>query len=235
MSSRLRLSAPSGSSTFSRSLRRVQGTARSAPLQRRPTASTPASRPPRSRARARCRSSSRTRPTRVTRTASQVGVGLQQRPDRRLDGPEPAVHLHRRRLRREVHGQPQDDGRHATARAPRRRRTTSSSTRSRSRAPRPSAGSTVPAGVPGPIQMPAYSRTYSLSSQVRGWWAQAPVTFVDQWLQRPQRAERHDQSVWFFTTPNTTRPRATRRHGCGHQVPRHRPGRHDADARPLRS
>jgi PKD repeat protein len=67
-------------------------------------------------------------------------------------------------------------------------------------------GSTVPAGVPGPIQMPAYSRTYSISSQVRGWWAQAPVTFVINGFDVPNEQNATDQSVWFFTTPNTTQP-----------------------------
>jgi PKD repeat protein len=76
---------------------------------------------------------------------------------------EPAVHLHRRRLRREVHGQPQGD-----------RRQNGSSTETKKDFivvnPFPVAsatafgqGSTVPGGVPGPMQMPAYTRTYSYS------------------------------------------------------------------------
>jgi hypothetical protein len=97
----------------------------------------------------------------------QVGVGLQQRPDRRLDAAEPTIHLHGCRLRREVHGQPQGH----------RRQPNGSNTLIKKDYivvnPFPVAsatpfgkGSTVPAGVPGPIQMPAYSRTYSSSSRL---------------------------------------------------------------------
>jgi PKD repeat protein len=68
------------------------------------------------------------------------------------------------------------------------------------------AGSTVPTGVPGPIQMTPYSRTYSSSSQTRGWWAQAPVTFVINGFDVPNEQSATHQSVWFFTTPANSQP-----------------------------
>jgi PKD repeat protein len=95
------------------------------------------------------------------------------------------------------------DGR--TARAPRRRRTSSSSTRSRPRAPRPfGQGSTIPAGVPGPMQMPAFSAPTATPTRAAS-------------TSRPRRPSRSpastcptsqkpDQSVWFFTYPRHHAP-----------------------------
>jgi PKD repeat protein len=68
------------------------------------------------------------------------------------------------------------------------------------------AGSTIPAGTPGPIQMPAFSSTYSSSTQVRGWYAQAPVTFTISGFNVPNEQSEAFQSVWCFTIPGTTRP-----------------------------
>jgi PKD repeat protein len=63
-------------------------------------------------------------------------------------------------------------------------------------------GSTVPTGVPGPVQMPAYSTTPTRSASARSaaGGLQPPVTFVGQRAStcRTSRAAT-DQSVWFFT------------------------------------
>jgi hypothetical protein len=48
--------------------------------------------------------------------------------------------------------------------------------------------------------------TYSSSTQVRGWWAQAPVTFTISGFNVPNEQNATDQSVWFFTIPGTTQP-----------------------------
>jgi PKD repeat protein len=67
-------------------------------------------------------------------------------------------------------------------------------------------GSTVPAGVPGPMQMPAFASTYSYVTDVRGFFAQAPTTFAITSFNVPNEAQATDQSVWFFTFPGTTAP-----------------------------
>jgi hypothetical protein len=130
-------------------------------------------------------------------------VGLQQRPDRRLDGPEPAVHLHRRRLRREVHGLAQDD-----------RRQNGSSTETKkdfivvnpfpvASATTFGAGSTVPAGVPGPMQMPASATP--IATPTRAASTSRPDDLHDHSFNVPNEPG-HEQSVWFFTYPGTTPP-----------------------------
>jgi PKD repeat protein len=67
------------------------------------------------------------------------------------------------------------------------------------------AGSTVPAGVPGPMQLPGFSNTYSYTYS-RGFYFQAPTTFTINSFNVPNEASKPEQSVWFFTYPGTTPP-----------------------------
>jgi hypothetical protein len=125
-------------------------------------------------------------------------VGLQQRPDHRLDGAEPAVHLHGRRLRRQVHGLAQGDrrqngsqhgdeeGLHHRQPVPGRQRLDL-----RRRLDQQ--------GVPGPIDAGPFS-TYQSSSDTRGFYFQAPTTFVVTGFNVPNEASQPQQAVNFFTS-----------------------------------
>jgi hypothetical protein len=66
-------------------------------------------------------------------------------------------------------------------------------------------GTKIPATA-DPVQMPAYTSTYSYSQGVRGFWAQAPVTFTITGFDVPNEQNETDQSVWFFIYPGTTAP-----------------------------
>jgi PKD repeat protein len=66
-------------------------------------------------------------------------------------------------------------------------------------------GSTIPAGVPGPMQLPAFSSTYSYT-YTRGFYFQAPITFTINSFNVPNEASKPEQSVWFFTYPGATPP-----------------------------
>jgi PKD repeat protein len=70
-------------------------------------------------------------------------------------------------------------------------------------------GSTVPGGVPGPMQMPAFSNTYSWPTDTRGFWGQAPTTFVITGFNVPNENQDTHHSVWFFTYSGTGTPGST--------------------------
>jgi hypothetical protein len=81
--------------------------------------------------------------------------------------------------------------------------------------PFPVASATAFGGLDGPRRRPRPRADAGLhahllaSSQVRGFWAQAPVTFVDQWLRRPQRAERHAPERLVLHDPQAPGPEHT--------------------------
>jgi hypothetical protein len=153
----------------------------------------------------RCRSSSRTRATAPTRRRAELGLGLQQRSDHRLDGQNPQFTFtgvgydNKFTVSLEV-----TDNSHPNNKVTKKDYIIVN--------PFPVAsatafgkGSTVPAGVPGPIQMRP-TRAPTRSARRSALWAQAPVTFVINGFDVPNEQNATDQSVWFFTTPNTTQP-----------------------------
>jgi PKD repeat protein len=69
-------------------------------------------------------------------------------------------------------------------------------------------GSMVPA-TPAPMQLPAFKSTYTYATHTRGYWFQAPTTFVITSLEVPNEAGNSEQSVWLFTFSGTSQPSGT--------------------------